>query len=96
MLPFSRAAMLVWRPQFKGAAFALHEARVPPLLPPPSSSSSSSQRTQDTPRPTPHRTHRPIGRPGTECRHDNRGDPSQMVSMLQTQKEGMGGGKGEK
>lgn len=79
--------MLVCRPQFKGGTFALHKARVPP---PP-----LSQRTRDTPRPTPHRTHRPIGRPGTERRHDNRGGPSQMVSMLQTQKVGMEGGKGK-
>lgn len=70
---------------------AWSSSELPPTPQPP-----PSQRTRDTPRPTPHRTHRPIGRPGTVRLHDNRGGPSQMVSMLQTQKEGMGGKGKEK
>lgn len=67
--------------QFKGVIFALHEAPVPTVVPEDSNGCVQTRQRLL-------RVHRPIGCPGGKRHHDNDGCPSQMGSMLQTQKEG--------
>lgn len=67
--------------QFKGVIFALHEAPVPTAVPEDSNGCVQTRQRLLS-------VHRPIGCPGGKRHHDNDSCPSQMGSMLQTQKGG--------